>query len=211
MSTLIDLTGMKFNMLTVIERAESAPGGITYWLCRCDCGNFTTVRGSNLKNGSVKSCGCLQHQKTTNKTHGESYTNLYATWARMKSRCKNESNASYENYGGRGITVCDDWNNDYISFRDWALNNGYEQGLSIDRINNDLGYNPDNCRWATTKQQQNNRRCNVIYSMNGEAHTLSEWCDIYHLNRSTIDRRINRSGMTLEQALTTPIRTYSKG
>ena len=206
MGSFNDLTGQRFGRLVVLERAESAPNHKTQWLCQCDCGSQVIVRSDSLLSGRTLSCGCLQRERTT--IHGETGDPLYYTWQAMRYRCNNPGNKNYENYGGRGITVCDDWNDDYISFRDWALNNGYEQGLSIDRINNDLGYNPDNCRWATAKQQQNNRRCNVIYSLNGEAHTLSEWCDIVNLPYKTVIARINDRGWPFEQAITTPIRTH---
>lgn len=205
MSALIDLTGMKFNMLTVIERAESAPGGITYWLCRCDCGNFTTVRASNLKNGAVKSCGCLQHQSPPNKTYGGTGTPLYNMWCSMIGRCEHESNNAYPYYGAKGVQVCDEWH-DFGVFRDWVNETKPDDpSLSIDRIDVYGNYEPDNCTWSNAKQQANNRRNNRYYEYNGEIHTLMEWCEIFGLNYGTIHSRIYRNGWPFEQAITTPI------
>lgn len=207
-----DLTGMQFGRLTVIERAENDRFGNAHWVCQCNCNgpnSLIIVDGHSLRSGRTQSCGCLHKEKVT--THNGSGTPLYGVWYDMRHRCNYDNDENYENYGGRGITVCDDWNNDFALFRDWALENGYEQGLTIDRIDNNLGYYPDNCQWTTMKVQCNNRRSNIIYSMNGEAHTLSEWCDIVNLPYKTVLARINDHGWTFEQAITTPIRTYSKG
>lgn len=206
-ANFIDLTGMKFGKLTVLERAENDRFGNVRWVCQCDCygpNSIVTVRGYDLKSGKTKGCGCLNngHPK-----HGYRHTKLYKTWSNMRSRCNNPNCEYYYMYGGQGITVCDDWNDDFIPFMEWALENGYEEGLTIDRIDNELGYNPDNCRWATAKQQSNNRRNVPIYSMNGEAHTLSEWCDIVGLPRNVVYTRIHCYNWTFEQAITTPIRT----
>ena len=200
-----DLTGQRFGRLVVLERAENIIQHRTVYKCLCDCGNEVIVRSDSLTSGRTQSCGCLQKEKVT--IHGETNTPLYNVWYDMRRRCNYENDINYENYGGRGITVCDDWNNNYIPFRDWALENGYEQGLSIDRIDNNLGYYPDNCQWTTMKVQCNNRRSNVIYSMNGETHTLSEWCDIVNLPYKTVIARINDRGWSFEQAITTPILT----
>ena len=198
-----DLCGQVFGRLTVIERVESAYPHRTQYLCRCECGNEVIVRSDSLTSGRTLSCGCLHRDHVT--THGDTGTQLYNAWLSMRARCNNPDNQNYENYGGRGITICDDWNDDYLLFKEWSLEHGYDPDLSIDRIDNNFGYSPDNCRWVTMKEQCNNRRSNVYYSLNGETHTLAEWCDILGLPYKTIIARINDRGWSFEQAISTPL------
>lgn len=161
MSKLADLTGQKFGRLTVIERAENI-GDRTRWKCQCDCGNEIIVYATNLKRGLTKSCGCYgknfpSHLKHGHGKHGDSTYNVYTL---MKSRCYNTNNKAYKNYGGRGIAVCDEWLHDFKAFYDYVsvLPHFGEAGYSLDRINNDGNYEPNNVRWATKKEQANNRR-----------------------------------------------------
>ena len=203
MSRFIDLTGQKFNKLKVEKRLENAIGGVPIWLCKCDCGNYTKVRGSNLKNGSVKSCGCLK-KISHNKIHGMKNTRIYSIWSAMKRRCYNKNVASYNAYGGRGISVCDEWKDSFVNFYEWAINNGYSDELSIDRINNDGNYSPENCRWVTFEQQCNNRRNNILFEYNGEKHNLMQWCKILNLDYKFIHNRIYRMKWDFEKAITTP-------
>lgn len=203
MSKLIDLTGQKFNYLTVEKRLENAIGGISVWLCKCDCGNYTKVRGSNLKNGAVKSCGCLKHIPYT-KTHGMTNTRLYHLWHAMKNRCNNPKVQSYKRYGGRGISVCEQWEKSFISFYEWAINNGYSEDLSIDRIDNNGNYCPENCRWIPLKEQCNNRKTNIVFEYNGEKHNLMQWCKLLDLDYKFIHSRIYRLKWDFERAITTP-------
>ncbi|MGI6068917.1 MAG: AP2 domain-containing protein [Blautia sp.] len=160
----IDLTGQRFGRWTVISRAKDyiSPNGYksTQFLCECDCGNRTIVRGCNLRNGKSKSCGCLQPESVAkaNSTHGDTGSRLYRIWKGIKSRCYISSSSNFEHYGGRGIQVCEEWKNSFEAFKTWALLNGYTDKLSIDRIDSDGDYKPENCRWVTNEIQARNRK-----------------------------------------------------
>ena len=160
---VIDMTGKQFGRLTVIEFSGINHRNSATWLCKCSCGNTTIVDGNSLRRGSTKSCGCLNMEKhitsPNRRTHGQCGTRIYRIWKRMKSRCYNKNTEDYKKwYGKNGIIVCDDWKNNFQSFYDWAMSNGYQENLTIDRINPDGNYEPDNCRWADAKTQSQNRK-----------------------------------------------------
>ena len=197
----IDLTDQRFGRLLAIKLVET--GRRRKWLCVCDCGNETVVKAELLRSGKTNSCGCLQKETVShiNTTHGKHNHKLYAVWASLRQRCNNPSDKSYKYYGGRGIKVCKEWDSEFTPFYEWAISNGYKDGLSIDRINVDKDYSPDNCRWVTMKAQMNNTRRNRKYTINDETHTLSEWCDLYHTYYSLVKSRLYR-GYSLIEALT---------
>lgn len=188
---LIDLTGQKFGLLTVLERGKNSKDGHVRWNCVCDCGKVKDIPVSahDLKSGAVISCGCI-HLKSITK-HGHSHERIFYTWHDMIRRCENPHSSNYCNYGGRGISVCEEWH-DFMVFRDWALKNGYADNLSIDRIDCNKGYYPENCRFANTREQANNRRNNTRIVINNEAHTLAEWARIANINYSTLRLRYQR-------------------
>lgn len=202
--TYSDMDGKKFGRLTVISKHPESKKG--EYLCICDCGNLVKVESFRLRSGCTKSCGCLRREQigNLNRTHGESGTRLYGIWADMKKRCYNPNAHAYDRYGGRGITMCDDWKESYESFHNWALSNGYSDRLSIDRINNDSGYSPDNCRWADSKTQGSNRSDNHHIIWNGVDHTLSEWGEILHIDCRTLCSRIKR-GWPTDKVLGEPL------
>lgn len=202
MSKLQDLTGLKFGRLTVIRRDGSDNSNHATWLCRCECGNEVIVSAYSLKSGNTNSCGCYQKDKAreAKTTHGLAYSKLYTIWFNMKQRCSNSKTTHYCYYGGRGITYCQEWE-DFKPFNDWAMNNGYKEGLSIDRIDVNGNYEPSNCRWATTEEQANNMRTNRLLTYNGETHNMKQWSKIMNIKYMTLYSRLRR-GLSIEEALT---------
>lgn len=192
-----DLTGQRFGRLTVIG-IDDRNTKKTFYYCQCDCGEIKSVRSDSLICGAIRSCGCMKKEQdrknlAANHSHKMSKTRPYEIWQGMKGRCYNPHDARYDRYGGRGITVCDEWKEDFSVFYEWALQNGYSDDLTIDRIDNDKGYFPDNCRWASQQEQSRNRGSNVKITIGNAKKTLTEWCEIFELDYKTILARYHRN------------------
>lgn len=206
----LELSGRRFGRLTVIEPVEGIKdGGNILWKCKCDCGNEKVVSTKYLGR-SVLSCGCYAKETSANRLtkHGKCYTRLYQVHRTMLQRCYNPNAHEYENYGGRGIKVCDEWH-DFEHFEKWAIENGYDKTAkrgksTLDRIDPNGNYEPSNCRWATMQQQQRNKRNNVQITYNGETHCMSEWAEIIGIPYGAFHKRITR-GWSIEKIITTPL------
>lgn len=186
----IDLTGKRFGRLTVVEYAGTNKVGkssAVTWHCKCDCGNDTIVMTNHLRTGNTSSCGCFVRERHT--IHGMWDTSIYRTWADIKKRCLNPNNKAYKHYGGRGITICERW----LKFENFLADMGERpDGLTIERIDNDKGYSPENCRWATYKEQNRNSRRTRMISYFGETRCLSEWAEVLNINRTTLHWRLRK-------------------
>lgn len=206
MGKFIDITDKKFGRWTVNSYA-----GKSKWFCACDCGTKKIVAGTHLKSGASKSCGCYEHEALIkrNTTHGQNKTPLHYLWLEINQRCSNPKFKYFKNYGGRGITVCDEWRHNFVAFRDWAVANGYSKGLSIDRIDNDKGYSPDNCRFVDMYVQQNNKRSNHRITANGKSQTIAQWSRETGIGESIIRGRLRR-GWSEDDAVNVPLKTYSR-
>lgn len=195
---LEDIKGDKFGRLTALKLSEKRSGRKTFWECICDCGNMKTVRTDSLKSGAIQSCGCLKKEQDKINLpngrgiikHGLSKERIYNIWSNMINRCNNHLDSSYKNYGGRGIAVCEEWK-DIDFFVEWANNNGYQDTLTIDRIDVNGNYEPTNCRWVTFKEQANNKRNNVVVKFKGKTQTLKEWSEETGIPYGTLSTRIS--------------------
>lgn len=203
-----DITRRVFGRLQAVKFSHRSSSGKYYWECLCACGKRTVVRKDHLVSGATKSCGCLNKEVaretgrirgSMNVKHGGEGSRLYNIWHHMKERCLNHKHVNYRNYGGKGISVCEEWSNDFSAFRDWAEKNGYEEGLTIDRIDGDKGYSPTNCRWATYKQQGRNRKTNRIV----QGKTIAEWAENASVSANSIRVRL-RKGWSIEDACSIP-------
>lgn len=199
---MLDLTGKKFGRLTVLNRVPSRSSNIK-WLCVCDCGGSKEILSSNLVRGLTQSCGCL-HKETIRKinlTHGASKTRLFHIWMNMKARCTNPNSRSWGNYGGRGIAICPDCLKSFSSFANWANSNGYREDLTIDRIDVNGNYEPQNCRWVSRQIQARNTRRNVFY----KGKCIKEWAILLGISEKTINRRLRKFNWPIEKAIFTPV------
>lgn len=207
-----NLIGQKFGRLTVMDYAEDhiqkSGKHRTQWKCVCSCGNTVIVQSFNLKSGNTKSCGCLNTENIKNNSvkHGCRHTRLYRIWTNMKSRCYNKNCASYTRWGGRGIEMCDAWRESFEEFMNWSMSNGYEEYLSIDRIDNDGNYCPENCRWTTVEEQCNNRSSSVFYEYNNELKTLPQLSKQYGVDCHTLFARVNKLNWSIDRALKEPVK-----
>ena len=201
--------GQRENRLTVVGWEKPENGGRIKIVCRCDCGNTVRLFPYQFKSGSVMSCGCIRGEKR--KTHGLSKHPLYKEWLSMVRRCHNPNSKAYKYYGARGICVCDEWCNSPKAFFDWAESTGGRpEGMTLDRIDNDGPYSPENCRWASHETQQRNRRANILLTYKGETKCLSEWSNITGINPETLRGRY-RAGWTAEEIIETPIGAKNSG
>ena len=193
-SRKIDLTGQRFGRLLVIEECGHKRKEIQ-WMCKCDCGKYFLAGGWDLRSGRTVSCGCKRREgnKSNSFRFQHKDESIARKYTNMKTRCYNPKYYLFQHYGGKGITVCDEWlgKNGFENFYHWSIKHGYKPELSLDRIDNAKGYSPDNCRWVSMKEQQNNRTNNHMITANGETHTMSEWADISGISYWTIQRRIS--------------------
>jgi len=205
MGKMIDMTGKKCGRLTILKRGYKTNDTRAYWECLCECGNTSIVLGRYLRSGHTKSCGCLRIEriKVTNTIHNgctrKNRERLYNIHESIKQRCTNKNTDNYERYGGRGITMCREWD-DYGTFREWAYNSGYSKELSIDRIDNSGNYQPNNCRWADDITQANNTRTNIYVVIGDKRKTIAEWSRELDSNAKRAYARVVR-GWDLDEKL----------
>lgn len=205
-----DLTGKHFGKLTVINYAGKDKTNHSLWNCRCECGKTKIIVGYSLIKGSTVSCGCYNREiirtQKANLKHGCSNTHIYQVWKAMKQRCYNKNNKFYSRYGARGITICDEWKNNFQAFYDWSMSNGYRNGLTIDRINNNGNYEPNNCRWVTIMVQENNKSNTLFYEYRGQTYNLQELAEMSGIKRNVLYQRLHTCKWDIEKALTKPIK-----
>lgn len=213
MKRIVVNKGDRYGHLSVISEVESQRigGQIKRMIkCQCDCGNITILELGKLQSGHTISCGCYRQtaNRERSQTHGLTHSRIFNIWSSMRQRCCNSNRPGYKHYGGRGIKVCEEWNV-FETFYEWAIKNGYDESLTLDRIDTNGNYEPNNCRWTTWKVQQNNRRNNRLVEINGVVRTLQQWADISGIRQSTILCRLNRG--VLGECLVTPANIASNG
>ena len=202
-NVLNSLTGQRFGKLNVMSRAEkNTKSGNAMWICKCDCGNLSTVIGSHLRSGKTSSCGC---NRISERSMGHSKDRLYRTWLGMHNRCYDPNHDRFKWYGGKGVSISDDWH-DFMTFRIWALSNGYTDELTIDRIDADGNYCPDNCKWVDMKVQANNRSNNRILRYRDKRYTATQLAEAHGLSPHTVFNRL-KLGWTVDQIVNTPERS----
>jgi len=201
---LLDLMGKKFGKLEVLKRVENSRNRKAQWLCVCDCGEMKVVISASLVRGHTTSCGCYNKSKRVNITHDSTHTPEYVSWCEMKTRCLNKNRKQWSDYGGRGISICDRW---LYSFQNFVADMGPKptKHHTLDRIENDKGYSPDNCKWSTRLEQNRNRRTDILYTFNGKTLNRVEWAKLYNMSYFTLVHRL-KIGLSIEESLTNPIR-----
>jgi hypothetical protein len=213
-ASMKDLTDMRFGRLICLQPVGRDPlTRCVMWLCQCDCGSQTTVRSQRLLIGNTRSCGCLHRdqrieQCKSRATHGATRSSLHSRWMHIRERCHDPHSKAFKHYGGRGIRVCQEWREDFTSFRDWAMANGYRDDLTIERIDNDGNYEPGNCKWIPLADQGRNKRNNHILSHAGHTTYLSAWARELGINVGTLHSRIVQRGWPTDRALETPVRRW---
>ena len=210
MGALIDYTGQKFGRLFVVKRVDNNKYQQVQWLCRCECGGEKVVTANALREGYTKSCGCLKKEQDyiniAHKTHNMSSTRIYNIWRQMKSRCYSPNCKRHKFYYDKGIIVCNEWKNDFVTFYNWAIENGYKENLTLDRIDNDGNYEPNNCRWATITEQNNNQSNNIKIRYNNKTYSVKEFSNEYKIKRDTLCYRLKK-GWSIKKIINTPIQS----
>ena len=213
MGKFVDITGKRFGRLVAISGNERDCHRNVLWTCKCDCGNEVKIILESLKNGRTKSCGCLNKEKRgkNNLIHGKSKTRIYHIWRDMKDRCTNPSRSTYKYYGARGINVCKQWSgsNDFLNFYKWSMANGYKDDLTIDRIDVNGNYCPENCRWIDIKMQSNNKTDNKFISYNGETKTVAQWSEKLNIPYATLFNRLKK-WKSVEKSFTVPLKISNR-
>ena len=203
---MVDLINKKIGRLIVLRKDEENTSD-NNWVCLCMCGNECTVKESDLINKTQTTCGHCKN-RGYNFRHGDArrggHHKLYGIRKGMIERCYNPNSIAFPRYGGRGIKICKEWLENYNNFKTWAINSGYQEGLSIDRIDSDGDYTPENCRWANDVEQANNKKCVEKYEYDGETHSIPEWARILGVKRELLRDRIHRLGWSVDEALSTP-------
>ena len=196
----IDIANQKFGRLTALSRVKGSK-----WKCKCECGNIVYVRTNSLIQNYTLSCGCYHKDKLKeiNARHNLSNARIYHIWQNIKRRCYNQNYKYYSYYGKKGITMCDEWKSSFESFYEWSMSAGYSDKLTIDRINSNGNYEPNNCRLVTRKEQQNNISSNLNFTIDGKTKTLAQWCEIYNVPHERTRYRV-KNGWDILSALTTP-------
>lgn len=203
--------GEKYGCYTIIENLGTRKkDGHVYYKVKCDCGNEQILRSSIIRNGIQICCPICSKKKSNTYKHGMSNTRIFNIWQDMFQRCYNSNCKAYKNYGARGIIICDEWKNNFISFYNWSIKNGYDDTLTIDRIDVNGNYEPLNCRWADKYMQANNTRTNRHIKYNGEIHTMAEWSKILNIESYNLENRLNKYGWSIEKAFSTPVRKIKK-
>lgn len=215
MGRFIDITGQTFGKLTAIKRVENNNLGKVQYLCLCECGNKKIVTKQNLTNGICKSCGCIKKEQDKINLkfpkHNMCSTRLYNIWKGMRWRCRSKKNKRRKFYLDKSIEVCKEWQEDFLNFYNWAMNNGYKDTLTIDRINNDGNYEPDNCRWATYTEQNNNQSTSKKYIYKNKIYTIKELSEMTGIKLPTLYQRLEQSKWEIEKAINTPVKQKNKG